>query len=250
MSRTVPLTAINGGISRLRVKGAARADTLYDLVNGYVTEQATVVNREGTSRETTLPSTTRGLVYFDSAFHTFSHQVEDVPDGYVSHVLTHPTDPEQTLSKIHFAKPYLGALYVVAEFANGDVRHFWLAQGGVWEANKIYKAGDVVLASEDTGLLYRATRATPANQAWAPNVLRAVNDVVEPTTYNDFYYTVISVQGANPRSGTVEPTWPEESGATVIESTEQDVIPSGGTTEPPADQPPQNVRDRYGRIIT
>lgn len=245
MSRTIPLTAINGGISRLRVKGGARADTLYDLLNGYVTEEGTVVNRAGTSRVAVLPSTTRGLVYFDSLFHTFSHQVETMPTGYKSHVITHPTDDTLTLTDIHFAKPYLGFLYVVAEFSNGDVRHFWLASGEVWEANKIYKAGDVVLASTDTGLLYRATRASAANQAWQAGVLRDLGDVVEPTVYNDYYYTVVDVVGASPRSGTIEPVWPIESGATVTESTEQDDIPSGGTTTPPAAAPPQNVRARY-----
>jgi hypothetical protein len=43
--RDIPLTAIKGGINRTRTKGGARADTLYDLLNVYVTEDGTVQAR-------------------------------------------------------------------------------------------------------------------------------------------------------------------------------------------------------------
>jgi len=245
VSRAVPLTAINGGISRLRIKGGARADTLYDLLNGYVTEAGTIVVRPGTRRNATLPDTTRGLVYFKLAFHTFSHQVETVPDGFVCHIITHPTDPTLTLDRIHFAKPFLGFLYVAAEFSNGDVRHFWLGNSGVWEANKVYKAGDAVLAPTDTGLLYRATRATAPNPTWVAGVTRTIGESVEPTTYNDFYYTVVDTEG-NARSGAVEPEWPVEDGALVTEESDTESSATGGVTFPPATSVPSDVRDRYG----
>lgn len=245
MSRPVPLTAINGGINRLRVKGGARADVLYDLVNGYVTEAGTIASRPGTERKAALPSTTKGLVYFASEFHTFSHQSETVPSGYVCHIITHPTNGTLALSKIHFAKPYLGFLYVVAEFSNGDVRHFWLGNSGVWEANKQYKAGDAVLASTDTGLLYRATRATAPNPTWAPGVTRTIGEVVEPTTYNDFYYTVVATEGSA-RSGATEPEWPTETGAQVTEESDTESSASSGVTFPPATSLPSGVDDRYG----
>jgi hypothetical protein len=32
---------------------------------------------------------------------------------------------------------------------------------------------------------------------WAPNVLRTVGDVVEPTVFNSYRYTVVSTLGAN-----------------------------------------------------
>jgi hypothetical protein len=247
VSRTVPLTVINGGISRLRTKGGARADTLYDLRDGYVTEAGTVLARPGGTRAATLPSTTRGLVYFDGLFHTFSHQTETVPTGYRSHIITHPTDNTLTLSEIHFAKPYLGFLYVVAEFSDGSVKHFWLANSGVWQAKKAYKAGDVVIASTDTGLLYRATRAGPPYPSWTPNTPRAVNDIIEPTTYNGYYYTVVSVVGSNPRSGATEPTWPTESGATVYEEADNGTSGSvtSPVTEPPTTDVPTEVEERY-----
>jgi hypothetical protein len=243
--RTAPLTVIKAGIARLRTRGGARADTLYDLLNGYVTQQGTVVGREGTLRPAVLPATTKGLTAFADELHTFSHQVEvDMPTGYISHVITHPTDSTQLLEKIHFAEPYLGALYVVAEFANGEVFHFWLASSGEWEADTIYRAGDVVTASVDTGLLYKATRASAANPAWAARVQRALTDVVEPTVYNDYYYTVVEVEGDAPRSGSFEPTWPTEPGARVTED-ETETAPAE-VTPTPIESVPTVVRDRYG----
>jgi hypothetical protein len=245
VTRPIPLTVMKGGINRLRTKGGARSDVAYDLVNGYVTDAQTVRVRPGTARMTVLPSTTRGLCYFEEELHVFSHQQETVPAGYVNHVLTHPTDATQTLATIHFAQPFLGYLYVVAEFTNGDVYHYWLASTGVWEANHTYKLGDAVLASVDTGLLYKATRGSAPNPAWAAGVTRTIGEVVEPTTYNDFYYTVVATEG-NARSGAVEPTWPTETGAQVTEESDTEGTPSSGLTFTPATSVPSSVAERYG----
>lgn len=243
--RAVPLTVMKGGISRLRPKGGARADTAYDLVNGYVTDQETVSVRPGTNYKAVLPGTTKGLCYFDELLHVFSHQTETVPAGYVNHIITNPVDATQLIATIHFSEPFLGYLYVVAEFADGSVYHYWLASTGPWEANKVYKAGDAVSASPDTGLIYKATRAGAPNPSWAPGVTRTVGEVVEPTVYNDFYYTVVNTEGSA-RSGAIEPTWPTETGAEVTEESDTDT-PSGSTlTFPPATSVPSDVSDRYG----
>lgn len=246
MSRPAQLTVIKGGIDRLRTKGGARADTLYDLVNGQESEKGTVRSRPGTRRNATLPSNTRGLVGFRGEFHTFSHVTVALPSGYVLHVLTHPTDPAQTLTKIHFAKPFLGFLYVVAEFADGNVSHYWMRTGGPWQANKIYRLGDVVEPTTPNGIAYQATRLGSANPSWAPNVPRTIGDIVEPVEYNDYYYTVVDTLGANPRSGTVEPVWPESPGAQIVEDTEGNGETAPTSTPDPAQSPGSEITDRYG----
>jgi hypothetical protein len=43
--RPVPVTTLRGGINRLRTKGGARADELYDLLNGYVDQAGGISNR-------------------------------------------------------------------------------------------------------------------------------------------------------------------------------------------------------------
>lgn len=249
--RSIELTTIKGGINRQRVKGAALADSLYDLLNGYVTKSRTVKVRPGTFRHAHLSVDTlvgtRGLAAFDGKLHVFSASVITVPAGFTLHVLQHPTDQTIDLDTIHFAAPFLGFLYVVAEFANGDVFHFWLQTKGSWSASTKYQVGDVVSPSTPNGLLYRAVRLTGANPAWAPNVPRAVNDVIEPTVPNGFKYTVTDVDGAAPASGPTEPTWPATDGATVVEEVDTEPTDAASTAaSDPTPTPISDVTDRYG----
>lgn len=247
-----PLTVLKGGINRLRDKGGARADWLYDLVNGQITESGTVKVRPGTLRTLTLSGTTKGLVAFRGGFHVFSHQVESVPAGYTLHVLVSPesddtVDPPvvYTLTRIHFAKPMLGYLYVAAEFSNGGVWHYWLQQGTTWRASTMYKIGDLAQPTVVNGLAYQANRSDAPNPVWAPGVTRTVGDKVEPTVYNGFYYTVIDTAGTTPASGDTEPTWPEAAGATVIENTDTTPAPTPTPASDPATTPGSDVIDRY-----
>lgn len=266
--RSAPLTTVKGGINRLRLKGGARADSLYDLVNGFVTEQDTVVSRPGTLREETLDSSTRGLCTFGGELWTFCHQQVSVPAGYNLAILVHPdaelatyADPYAyygiALDKIHFAEPFMGAIFVVAEFEDGEVYYYWLQEGATWEANKVYQPGDIVAPSTPTGIMYQASRLGSANPAWAPNVQRTDGtgayydpSVIEPTVYNGFYYTCVSAQGVDPRSGATEPVWPTEDGATVTEYSDNGAdaitIPAAAAPAVSSTALDSATLDRYG----
>lgn len=249
------LTAVRG-INRERTKGAARLDALYDLLNGYVTEDNIVTVRPGSFRRAVLPAITKGLCAFDGSRHVFAHESVAVPAGYTLHILVHPmfedgSENPFTIKKIHFAAPFLGFLYVVAEFDTlgvdtDAIHHYWLQSSGPWQQNKMYRYGDIVEPTVPNGLAYRATRATPPNPSWAPRVARTIGDVIEPTVYNDFYYTVVDTLGSNPASGTVEPTWPTEDGARITEDTDASSAPPQVVTTPPTNQPGSDVTDRYG----
>lgn len=249
MARSAPLTVIKDGINRLRTKGGARVDSLHDLLNGYVSEAKTVKVRPGTIRKVQLSTTTKGLVSFDGSLHVFASSQVAVPSGYTLHLLVHPDSDSDTtinLERIHFAKPFMGFLYVVAEFEDGAVYHYWLQTGGVWEASKIYRHGDIVEPSIANGIAYQATRLSSPLPSWAPGVPRTIGDQIEPTEYNDFFYTVVDVVGSNPISGDTEPTWPEEDGARIFEDTEGFADTTPTTTEPPStQQPTSSVQDRY-----
>lgn len=277
--RSLPLTTVRGGITRLRTKGAALSDSLYDLLNGFLTAARTVTVRPGTFRDADLAAAaehtdglarSKGLVGFDGALHVFSAQDEDVPPGYVLHIIRHPLQfnddgtPIQ-IHKIHFASPFMGFLYVVAEFETpdvdtlfnggfGNVFHYWIqtppeGEDGTWQAEHEYLIGDLIEPSVPNGLVYQATRLNPPSPAWQPDVTRALDDVVEPTVYNGFKFTVIDTQGANPRSGSTEPVWPETDGATVVEDADN---PNGAnfSTAVPADPnvnttPNKTTQNRY-----
>lgn len=252
MIRAAPLTVINGGINRLRIKGGARADNLYDLLNGYVTASQTVHVRQGSRRLAQLNSSTKGICAFQGTLHTFASSIVTVPDGYTLHVITHPDssiDPAPTVSKIHFAAPYLGFLYVVAEFSNGDIKHFWLQIKGTWTADTIYSAGDVVAPTTPAGIVFKATRNGSPFPSWAARVPRTIGDKIEPTVYNDFYYEVTDTIGTNPTSGDTEPDFPASDGATLTEDSEGLTTGSSTTTQPPTNAVGQGTIDRYGNGV-
>lgn len=248
--RPIPLTVLKGGINRLRTKGGVRADSLYDLLNGHLTDAGTVKARPGTIRIASLPSDTKGLCGFQDAFHVFNHEIVTVPAGFVLHVLASPNSIPGAvikLAKIHFAAPFLGFLYVVAEFADGTVFHYWLSSSGPWQANTAYRNGDIVEPTTPNGLAYQAVRISSPYPSWAPNILRTDGDIVEPTVYNDFFYTVVSTLGDNPHSGSTEPLWPTTSGTQVTEDSNGllDTAPPT-VTQPPVSTVPSEVSDRYG----
>jgi hypothetical protein len=253
--RPAPLTVIKGGINRQRTKGGARADNLYDLLNGFVTDAGTVVVRPGTDRQTVLDEQTRGLAAFDGSRHTFCHGEVTVPDGYTLHILVHPDSIvgyEIALEKIHFASPFMGALYVVAEFEDGAIYHYWLQQPDVWASDTIYRAGQLIFPTVPNGLAYQASRLGAPYPAWAPNVPRSdgtgsyEQSIIEPTVYNDYFYVCVETQGLNPISGTVEPTWPVEDGAQVVEETDPGQITPAPPAPPSTQTPDETIQERYG----
>jgi hypothetical protein len=255
------LTVIKGGINRLRTKTGSRADTLYDALNCYVTAAKTVTVRPGTLRQNPLPEGTKGLCAFQGKLHVFAITSDIVvSDPYVLHVITHPDDTsvpgdEIEIQEIHFAEPFLGFLYVAAEFVNGDVFHYWLQLKGTWQADTIYHAGDIVEPTVPTGIVFQATRISAPFPSWAPNVPRTAEStgvpgsIVEPTVYNDFYYTVVETFGDNPASGVIEPIWPEADGARVTEETDLGNSASPTTTEPSGIAVSQAIIDRYGATL-
>lgn len=247
--RIVTLNAAKGGINRQRVRGGADPNTLYDLENGHVDASGVIRSRPGVDSIVILPANTKGLCAYDGKLIVFSHVPQTVPAStptVACEVLVNPDDTALTLRDIHFAAPILGYLYVVAEFSDGSVWHYWLQRVDAWQASKTYLFGALVRPTVANGYSYKATRLGTANPTWTPNVDRALNDVVEPTEPNGYKYTVTSVAGADPRSGATEPKWPAEAGATVIEDTSYDG--SGllaGTTDNTSTTLPVAVVDRY-----
>lgn len=246
------LTIIKGGIDRLRPKGAAQQDVMYDLLNGQVSEKKTVRVRPGTIRDTLLPEGTKGLCAFRGNLVVFAAETISVPAGYELRVITHPSSGADVvdINKVYFATPFMGFLYVVADFVGfeGDYYHFWLQTGSTWQASHVYKFGEIVLPSTPNGFSYQASRLGAPSLMWAPGVKRALADIIEPTVYNDYKYTVVDVLGSNPRSGSVEPEWPVESGARVSEDADGvGDTAAGETTATPdnTDTPNPDTADRY-----
>ena len=245
--RPMPLSSILAGMTRLRVKGGASQQSLFELTNGWITNARSMAIRPGSLIDAKLPANTKGLCGFQGQLVVFANAVTAPPSSkYKVAVVRHPTTPSLALHEIHFAAPYVGALYVAAEFSNGDVYHYWLQDAPVWKASTVYKANVYASPTAPNGFSYKATRLIDSFPAWAPRVPRAVGDRVEPSVYTGFYYQVIDTDGSQPLSGTTEPPWPTQEGQTVIEE-----LTAGGTTNVetippvPGDPPPDPVFDPY-----
>jgi hypothetical protein len=246
--RVQELSTANAGMTRLRTKGNAAPNTLYDLLNGYITLSGTIKPRPGSTLDISLPADTAGLVSHKCRLYVFKHEPDTTsnPDKYVVAVLRHPTDPTQTVAKIHFASPFMGFLYVAAEFSDGNVWHYWLEELDPWSPNTDYVEGDRVFPTTENGYAYRAKRPGSPNPAWQPSTRYELNDVVEPTVANGFKYTAVSVTG-DPVSGDVEPTWPEQSGGQVIEyaSGIESTVVTTSTVQPSTDTGAGTYYDGY-----
>lgn len=250
MSTPTSLTVIQGGITRLRVKGAALKNSLFDLLNACVTMQGTTQPRGGTIRKAVLSQVTKGLMSFRSQFHVFANVPTTVPTGYVCHVLVNPVNAALAITRVHFAVPFLGFPYVVAEFSDGSVYHYWLQTNGTWTPNTVYLNGDFISPTTDDGFAFAATRLVPPNPVWSANSSISVNDLVEPTVYSGYMFKAIAVAGTTPHTGSVEPAWPTVENATIQEFGDFGTTAGTTATTTTADTPGSVVTDRYGNPST
>lgn len=246
MSTPTPLTAISGGITRLRVKGAALKSSLYDLLNAYVTLQGTTKPRGGTIRKASLSQVTKGLTAFQGTFHVFAHTPTAVPGGYECHVLVNPTNSALHILKIHFAMPFMGFLYVAAEFTDNVTYHYWLQTNGTWQANTVYMNGDYVSPTTPNGFAFKAIRLEAAHPVWQAGAAVALNDLFEPTVYNGYMFKAVAVTGTAPHTGTVEPDWPVVENAHIQEFGDFGTTSAAGGSSSSAQTPGSVVTDRYG----
>lgn len=207
--RTITLSAIKQGMQRLREKGSPDPASLYDLQDGYVAIDGSVKQRPGTELAYTLPAGTLGMCAHDGELVVFSTSPKACPAGVRCEVLTHPFFPSQGLTYIWFAAPFLGFPYVVAEFENGDVYHYWLQAANAWEASTTYKEGQIIVPSVPNGLGYKAHRVLPKYPTWIPGMEVVLGTKVEPTMANGYYYQAtetseaagIGTPGGSPNPG-------------------------------------------------
>lgn len=254
----VNLTTVAGGMNLLREKGGAPRKNLRVLLNGFVGQDGGARSRYGTQPVAVGASQGhRGFVSHKGKLYTFHHAGGDSLDWVnaiigtatvETIVLVNPNAPDSPIKEVHFAGQYMGVLYVVVEYDNGDVFHFWLESVEAWQPGKIYMLGQLVMpVGDQTGYAYRVTRQGAPFPPWAAGVARAIGDKVEPTTVTGWYYEVSNTIGDNPRSGTVEPTWPQVENEVVWEDVDGvGSDPTGSAGQVPDTTLPPDMGDRYG----
>jgi hypothetical protein len=256
--RAFPLTVLNGGINRLRVKGGASASQLYDLQNGFISNVGSIVPREGTIRTATLDSSTVGLAANNGTFNIFSsaYSTAALPANYALNVLSNPNNTTSSPVTIFYAKPFMGFPYVVAQFSDSSIHHYWLQNNGTWTSTTDYTSASIVLPPVVNGLAYQGVREFPSQPNWAPDTLITSATYVEPNTPTGFAYQAIAVTGSPVHTGLIEPVWPTVAGGIVQEFGDFDVSTSdAGSTQgssPFSTASPlgSNITDRYGDSAT
>ena len=116
-----------------------------------------------------------------------------VPAGYTLNVLSDPTDPGDGIAKIWFAKPFMGFPYVVAQFDNGNIWHYWLQNNGSWTSSTDYTSASIVTPDIPNGLAYQGVRDFPSQPLWTAETVITSGSYVEPNTPTGFAYQAVSV---------------------------------------------------------
>jgi hypothetical protein len=257
--RAFPITVLSGGIDRLRVKGGASANKLYDLQNAYITNAGAVVPREGTIRAATLDSSTVGLMSANGQFNIFSSTFSTaaLPANYVLNVLSNPVNASSSPTTIWFAKPFMGFPYVVAQFSDTTIHHYWLQNNGTWTSSTDYTSASIVLPPVLNGLAYQGVRDFPSQPLWTADSQITSGSYIEPNTPTGFTYQAIAVTGSPVHTGLVEPVWPTIAGGIIQEFGDFDVSSTDagttqGTNSPFSTASPLNatITDRYGNSAT
>jgi hypothetical protein len=251
--RPYPLTVLNGGINRLRIKGGASASKLYDLQNAYISNEGTIVPREGTTRTAALNTNTVGLAAANGIFNIFAstYTTVGVPAGYTLNVLQDPTNTTAYPTTIFFAKPFMGFLFVVASFSDGLTFSYWLQNGGTWTTGAFYTTASIILPLVPNGLAYSAnfTLASGITAVpWTAETTVTSGSFVFPNSYNGFMYEAIAVAGTPAHTGAIEPVWPTTIAATIQEFGDFDQSTGGAASSQytTAASLSPTITDRYG----
>lgn len=114
----------NGGMDTRRMAVAGTPGTLLELTNAHITRGGEIEKRKAFASRYSLPSGTVGMAADKDGVVVFGSGVDPgVPSGVTYQRLQHPSG--QALTRILSWDLYAGKLYVAAEFANGDVYHFY-----------------------------------------------------------------------------------------------------------------------------
>jgi hypothetical protein len=251
MPRVVSLAEQVDGMSVLRTKGGASPTALQLLKNAWITSKRTIQSRPGSVEELTFPEGTVGVVGLGDKFHTFAGAPTTAPADprVVVDILVHPETVGTPLTKIHEAFSFLGRLYVVAEFQDGRVQHYWIEDPATWTPATQMNLGSVIQPTSKTGFYYE-NYTLSGFFAWQAQTEMQIGQSRQPTTGNNLRYEVSAVSGTPPyKTFNTEPSWPTVIGQSVVERyyvTDGVVVnpgssspsPGSGVNRPPSDYSP------------
>jgi hypothetical protein len=186
--------AFNGGLDRRRDPAMAASNVLLTLSNAYVNTAFAIKKRPCLQLLTILEPGTVGLRAAGGKLNTFYGSGATITHAnalFRANRVPHPSNPALTVRKIHFAELFNGFPYVAAQYSDTSLFHHYLDESGL--------------------------------NTWAPATAYGVAAVRRPTVANGYRYRVQSIAGAG-LSGAVEPVWPLNPAATVIDNPGADQV--------------------------
>ena len=98
---------------------------LWSLVNGHLTRGGEAEGMKKFVADKNLPTGTFGMAALSGGLYVFGSQAAPaMPSGVTYQRLQHP-DGTTAMSGVRRVQAFNGKLYVIAEFANGDLRHYY-----------------------------------------------------------------------------------------------------------------------------
>lgn len=120
----VHISDFKAGLDKRRLPISAVPGSLQVLQNAHITRGGEIEKRKSFESKYTLPAGTFGLAATDSAIYVFGSAVDPgVPSGVTYQRLQHPDG--YAMTAIKDVEIYTGKVYAIAEFAGGDIVHFY-----------------------------------------------------------------------------------------------------------------------------
>lgn len=246
--RSVTLNASKAGMTRLRDKGGASPETLFELTNAYINASRSPTQRPGTTWVYQFGANTHGLVAFQGVFYSFTDNPASIVNtgNYQVVLLRNPVaGSAATLSKVTYAVPFMGYLYVVGVYSDGTAHHFWLQNPPAWQRNSSYSSGQLVQPSPTNGYYYSAQLLSNPPQ-WRAHLAVNQGTTVQPTKYNSFFYQATNVVSPTSIGGTTiaftapnEPVWSTSLGGITLDISGGNPSSNPNQINPPPAPPPQ-----------
>lgn len=122
----VVVEGFTGGVDRSRPRYVFQAGTLWSGINGHLTRGGDFEKRKAFVSKYNLPAGTFGLARTTAGLYVFGSQATPagLPAGVNYQRLQHPT-AAAPMTKVASVDLYNGKLYVIAQYDNGDTRHFY-----------------------------------------------------------------------------------------------------------------------------
>jgi len=169
-----------GGLDVRQLAALTRGNILRVLTNAYITTGKSIKKRPCLDLVAALEPGTVGLKAINGRLNTFYGQGAQITHAnalFLAQRVPHHTSGAAP-TKIHYGDQFNALPYVVAEYADGTIRHHYLDDPGAWAATTAYTAGDYARPTTANGFRYEATTGTTGGSepVWPTSIGGAVVD--------------------------------------------------------------------------